>query len=112
MMSAKVITKPQGLSLFVKVVPGASKTTMVGVEGDFVKIRLAAPPVDGKANRELIDYIAKLLSVPKSKVHIQSGLTSKRKVVLVENDDGRKLREILSSFERNRVSEEKLKLKA
>jgi uncharacterized protein (TIGR00251 family) len=99
MMSARVITKPQGLSISVKVVTGASKTAMVGVEGDFVKIRLAAPPVDGKANQELIDYISKLLSVPKSKVHIQSGLTSRRKVILVEDDDGMKLREILSGFE-------------
>ena|SRR3989442_954880 len=103
MMSAKVITKPQGLSLSIKVAPGASKTAIVGVEGDFVKIRLAAPPVDGKANRELIDYIAKLLSVPKSKVHIQSGLTSKRKVILVENGDAMKLREILSGFERTEI---------
>ena len=98
-MSARVLTKPQGLSISVKVVPGASKTVIVGFEGDFVKIRLAAPPVDGKANRELIDYISKLLSVPKSKVHIQSGLTSKRKVIRIENDDGTKLREILSSLE-------------
>jgi len=98
-MSARVLTKPQGLSISVKVVPGASKTVIVGFEGDFVKIRLAAPPVDGKANRELIDYISKLFSVPKSTVHIQSGLTSKRKVILIENDDGTKLREILSSFE-------------
>ena len=66
-MSARVLTKPQGLSISVKVVPGASKTVIVGFEGDFVKIRLAAPPVDGKANRELIDYISKLLSVPNLK---------------------------------------------
>jgi len=69
-MSARVLTKPQGLSISVKVVPGASKTVIVGFEGDFVKIRLAAPPVDGKANRELIDYISKLLSVPTYSVRI------------------------------------------
>lgn len=91
--------KAQGLSISVKVVPGASKTAIVGVEGDFIKIRLAAPPVNGKANQELIDYISKLLSVPKSKVHIRSGLTSKRKVIVVENDYEMKLREILSRFE-------------
>ena len=98
-MSVKLITKPQGLVISVKVVPGASKTAIVGFEGDFIKIRLAAPPVDGKANQELIGYLSKCLSVPKSKIHIRSGLTSKRKLILVEHDDEIKLREILSNFE-------------
>ena len=61
--------------------PGAKKTEVVGLHGDALKIRLAAPPVDGKANQALIGFIAERLDVAKSAVTLKSGLSSRRKVL-------------------------------
>lgn len=74
-------------TISVKVIPGARKTAIVGSEGEFLKIRVAAPPVDGKANQALIEFLAKLLSLPKSCIEIKSGITSKRKVVQIRSCD-------------------------
>ncbi len=64
--------------------PGAKKTETAGLYGDALKIRLNAPPVDGKANAQLIAFIAGRLAVAKSAVSIKSGDTSRRKVLEVE----------------------------
>lgn len=70
------------MTLLVRVVPNASKTEIVGWMADgCLKIKIAAPPVDGKANQELISFLAKTLSVPKSEIEITNGLTSKKKTV-------------------------------
>ena len=61
------------------VIPNASRSEIVGWHGDALKIRLAAPPVDGKANRELIHYLAKNLDIAKSEIKIVSGHMNKRK---------------------------------
>ena len=70
--------------LKVLVQPRASKTVVVGIHGDSIKIRIAAPPVDGAANEELIRFLAERLGVPRSAVTITSGQSSRRKVVNVE----------------------------
>jgi uncharacterized protein (TIGR00251 family) len=97
-MVLRLASGPHGLSFSVKVVPGASKNSVAGVEGECLKVRLTAPPVEGKANQALIELFSKLLMVSKSKVHIQSGFSSKRKIVLVENYDEMKFREFLSKL--------------
>ena len=99
-MVFKVVSSSAGLSFSVKVQPGASKGAIVGVEGDYLRIRLAAPPVDGKANEALIEILAQNLSVSKSQVQIQSGLSSRRKIIRVENLNERGFREFLSSLEK------------
>ena len=68
-------------TLILHIQPGARTTEIVGPHGDALKIRLAAPPVDGKANAALITYIAERLGVAKSCVHLKSGQTSRRKVL-------------------------------
>jgi uncharacterized protein (TIGR00251 family) len=70
--------------LKVLVQPRASKTVVVGIHGDSIKIRIAAPPVDGAANEELIRFLAERLGVPRSAVTITSGQTGRRKVVNVD----------------------------
>jgi hypothetical protein len=65
------------LSLHVQ--PGAKRTEIVGLHGDALKIRLAAPPVEGKANDCLIGFLAELLDVPQSQVTLVSGATSRQK---------------------------------
>jgi uncharacterized protein (TIGR00251 family) len=70
--------------LTVKVHPRARRTALAGRLGDAWKLALAAPPVDGKANEECIRFFASLARVPKSRVRIVSGATSRLKVVEVE----------------------------
>ncbi len=71
------------ITLTLHIQPGAKKTEIAGRHGDALKIRLAAPPVDGKANEALIRYIAEQLKLPKSAVSLKSGQTSRQKVLEV-----------------------------
>lgn len=64
--------------------PGAKKTEAAGEHGDCLKIRLAAPPVDGKANAALLAWLAQRFSVAKRDVQLLSGDKSRRKVVLLQ----------------------------
>lgn len=72
-------------TLTLHIQPGAKKTEVAGLYGDALKIRLAAPPVDGKANAALIEFVAERLGLAKSSVSLKSGQTSRRKVLAVDN---------------------------
>jgi len=72
-----------GVSFSVRVQPRASRTAIVGVMGDALKVTVAAPPVEGKANEALIRFFAELLEVPRSSVEMVSGGSSRNKVVRV-----------------------------
>ncbi len=67
--------------LRVTVIPNASKTEIVGWHEGALKIRLAAPPVDGKANEELCRFLAKTLGIAPSLVEIGKGMAGKRKTI-------------------------------
>lgn len=71
------------LTLTLHIQPGAKKTEVSGLHGDALKIRLAAPPVDGKANAALLAFVADVLALPKAAVTLKSGQTSRHKVVAV-----------------------------
>jgi uncharacterized protein (TIGR00251 family) len=73
----------QGYVLRLTVVPGAQRTQVVGRHGDRLKVRLAAPPEKGAANRELIAFLAKALKLPKSALKLTLGAQSRAKVVTV-----------------------------
>jgi uncharacterized protein len=68
----------------VKVHPRAKRSALAGRLGDAWKLSLAAPPVDGKANDECVRFFAELAGVPRSRVRIVLGLTSRLKVVEIE----------------------------
>jgi len=70
-----------GAILTVHVQPNASHTACVGVHGNALKIRIAAPPVDGAANKELIRFLASELALPVSSVQIESGAGGRQKRV-------------------------------
>jgi len=70
--------------LDVHVQPGAKRSEFAGRHGERVKIRLAAPPVDGRANEALIEFLAAHYGVPKRSVTIASGLRSRRKRVVID----------------------------
>jgi uncharacterized protein len=87
----------QGLTFTVRVVPRASRSEIAGDFAGALRVRLAAPPVDGAANQELIRVLARELKVPQNLVEIVAGSTSKSKTVRihkVSNDT----RERLKSF--------------
>lgn len=73
-----------GAALPVRVIPRASRNEIVEVlSDDTVKIRLTAPPVEGKANQELIKFLSDILNTPKSKIEIVAGATGRDKLVSI-----------------------------
>jgi uncharacterized protein (TIGR00251 family) len=73
-----------GVTLQVQAQSGAKRTEVAGLHGDCVKVRLASPPADGKANEHLIEFLAERLRVKRNQVKIIRGLSSRRKTVLVQ----------------------------
>lgn len=82
--------------LEVYVQPRASRTEVAGVHDGRIKIRLAAPPVDGAANAELVGFVASRLGVAKSKVRVVAGDASRRKMLEIEGVDPETLRRRLT----------------
>jgi uncharacterized protein len=72
-----------GCTLAVRVHPGARKNSVTGVHADAVKIALTAPPVDGKANEALIAFLADTLRLPRARIVLVSGLTSRAKMLRI-----------------------------
>ena len=83
--------------LTVKVHPRARRSALAGRLGDAWKLSLAAPPVDGKANDECVRFFAEFASVPRSRVRIVMGLTSRLKVVEIEGVPQEELERRLST---------------
>ncbi len=81
------------LSLYVQ--PRSGQNAIVGLHGDAVKLRLNAPPVDGKANKAVIAFFAKSLKIPKSAVTIKSGLQSRMKKILLTGVDEEQVRGLI-----------------
>lgn len=79
----KLTPKSGGLALAVKVVPGASRTRIVGPYGDGLKITVSAPPERGAANDAVIELLAAALQIPRSDIQILSGHTNPRKQLLI-----------------------------
>ena len=79
----KLATKDGGVAFAVRVQPRASRSGVAGEIDGVLKIRLAAPPVEGRANEELIRLLAELFDAPRQRIAILSGQSSKNKVVSV-----------------------------
>jgi uncharacterized protein (TIGR00251 family) len=75
----------QGYILKVHVVPGARQTAVAGLHGDRLKVKVASPPEKGRANQELLEFLARSLKVPLKAVHLTSGAASRAKVVTVHD---------------------------
>jgi len=93
----EIIEKGGAVSFKVRVQPRASRTEIAGERGEAVKLRVAAPPVDGKANEECCRFLAKLLGVSASSVEIVSGDSSRDKVIRVRNASVERVRETLKA---------------
>jgi uncharacterized protein (TIGR00251 family) len=70
------------LELYVQ--PGAARSEFAGKHGERIKVRLAAPAHEGKANAALVEFLADYYQVPRRNVRIESGLKSRRKRVVIE----------------------------
>lgn len=73
----------EGVTIRIHAQPGAKRTEVVGVHGDCLKLRLASPPLDGKANACLVEFLARRLRVNRAQVTITRGLASRRKTIFV-----------------------------
>ncbi len=74
----------EGLLICINVQPKASKTEIVGIHKDALKIKLTSPPVDGAANSLLIKFISKELGIAKSRINLRSGERSRQKKIIIE----------------------------
>jgi uncharacterized protein (TIGR00251 family) len=79
----KLVDKDGAIRFEVHAKPRAKKSRLVGERGDALEIALAAPPVDGAANEELVRFVARLLGVPRRQVALVRGETSREKLVAV-----------------------------
>ena len=75
----------QRLTLTLHVQPGAKQTEAVGLHGDAMKIRLAAPPVEGAVNAALVEFLAGIFRVRQCQVTLRYGIKSRRKVVEISH---------------------------
>lgn len=71
------------LTLTLHVQPGAKRTDVAGLHGEALKIRLAAPPIEGRANEALLKFIAESFGVPVRQVELKQGGQSRHKVVAI-----------------------------
>lgn len=82
-LSLIISEKTDGCLLKCWIQPRSSRNDVVGIHGDALKIALTAPPVDGKANKELLKFLAKYFSLSKSGIQITAGESSRSKTILI-----------------------------
>ena len=89
----------KGFLLNLRISPNASKNEIIKSDDGSIKVKITAQPVDGKANKALIEFLSKTFKIPKTSIDIVRGETSKDKTVLFKTDDVDKInriKEILS----------------
>lgn len=87
------------LTLYVQ--PGAKNTGIAGLHGDMLKIKLAAAPVEGKANKALTNYLADLFRVSQCQIALKAGGKSRHKVIVIQQpvpDSAAVLSELMSKL--------------
>ena len=84
-MTIKITEKDGALRFEVHAKPRSKKSRIVGPRGDALEVALAAPPVDGAANEELVRFLAEALGVPRRSVTLVRGETSQKKLVAIDS---------------------------
>lgn len=87
----------RALTFAVRVVPRARRTEIAGEHDGALRVKLAAPPVDGAANRELVRLLAKNFNLPQNAVEIIAGSTSRQKIVRIDGADAATLERLAQS---------------
>ncbi len=78
--------------------PRAAQNQVAGLQGEALRLRLSAPPVDGKANKAVLAYLAELLSLPKSALSLKSGQQSRQKTVRITGASEASIRQTLAPY--------------
>lgn len=86
-----------GVSFNIRVVPRSSRSELCGLHEDALKLKIAAPPVDGQANDECVRFLAGKLGVRRSQISIAAGLKAKQKTVFVSGLTAVELRSKLTA---------------
>ena len=86
----------RGLTFAVRIVPRASRSEITGEQSGALRVRIAAAPVEGAANQELIKLLAKTFKLPQKAVEIVSGAASKNKIVRIQGADATRLQQLVS----------------
>ena len=92
-----LVADGDGVILRLHVQPGAKQTGIAGLHGDALKLRLAAAPVDGKANACLIGFLAERLGVPRASVEVIAGAASRAKRVRVGGVSAAQAKQVLEA---------------
>jgi hypothetical protein len=88
-----------GSALAIRVIPGSKRNEIDGIlEDGTIRIRLTAPPIEGKANSALIEFLSKILSVRRSDIEIVAGETSRNKLVSITDIDPHTVQERLLNY--------------
>ena len=82
----------EGVILRVKVQPRASRDEVVGVKGDALKVRITAPPFEGAANARLLTVLAKKLGIPRGRLELRTGSTSRLKSIIIQEISAAEIR--------------------
>jgi len=87
------------VNIQVQIQPKSSQNQIVGLHDGRLKIKIAAPPVDGKANESLIEFLAKTFKISKSNIEILKGHTSKLKTIKLSGISENTYRSIIGKYE-------------
>ncbi len=85
----------QGVEISLYIQPGASKTELTGEHNGLLKIKIKAPPVDGKANAEVIEFLSHQLGIPKRQIELLKGDKSRDKKIRVTGISLQQIRKLL-----------------
>lgn len=88
---------PDGIVVNIRISPNAKKNEIIN-EGEIVKVKITAQPIDGKANKALIEYLSKNFKIPKTSIKILKGETSKDKTILFKTSDTEKVKLLNNTF--------------
>jgi uncharacterized protein (TIGR00251 family) len=75
----------ESVKISVRVRPNARKSEIVDFKDGVLQLRVAAPPVEGKANSELLEFLSKILGVSKSRLSIEKGMKGRRKIIRISD---------------------------
>ena len=86
-----------GILVNIKIVPNSSKNDIV-LEDEFVKVKITAQPIEGKANKALIEFLSKTFKIPKTSIELVKGETTREKTLFFKTSDAEKQSLIVSSL--------------
>ena len=88
----------EGIIVNLRISPNAKKNEIIK-DGDIIKVKITALPIDGKANKALVEFLAKNFKIPKTSIEILKGETSKEKTILFKTLDEDKVNNLYKAFD-------------